>query len=528
MQYAAQYPLFNLFIMRYIIYIILFLLCSVCTNLNAQPLYSDYYINPLGTWSGLDGGAIMMNDTTYIAGIGGGPGYAEKSIIFGKLNSEGELVFMKTYGEQYCRYYPGFSGCFRSVDGDKFIFVIVKRDLITDIRTSILYYLNHNFDTLFSKEFTIADGVYTIARQIIPAFDDGYFVTGMHGPLNDSTENTNFFILKTDAVFNIEWQQSYSLTWQNEALYMVKTPDNGLLISGFTRDQPSAYSMKPLVIKADSLGNILWIWNEGSIYDDGITVVAIAGDGNYLAAYTHAVYQGPSYPIPPPRKILRVLKFSPDGEILWEKDYGSATDIDNEVRWIHSYDDGTHLIGGYQWADSVLRTKGFILKSNNDGDSLWMRFYEHEDATGIAKFNGIYYMNVTPGNGILATGMSVPGGVQAMWIMHLDSLGCVEQGCDPTVGLPHAFHQNSTGLSVYPNPASNICYIRIPEELAKAGRQHFHINLYNSQGVLIQQTRRKHSDEIISLDTGHLAPGLYLLQLTDGSENNYQTKLIVQ
>jgi hypothetical protein len=83
-------------------------------------------------------------------------------------------------------------------------------------------------------------------------------------------------------------------------------------------------------------------------------------------------------------------------------------------------------------------------------------------------------------------------------------------------------------LIVYPNPAKNICYIRIPENLEKAGSPDFKINLYNSQGVLLQQTRRKYSNELISLDTGHLAPGLYLLQLTDGSENNYQAKLIVQ
>ena len=518
--------------MRNFIYTILFIFCSVCTYLNAQPLYSDYYINPLGTWSGLNGGAIMMDDTTYIAGIGGGLGYAEKSIIFGKLNSEGEMVFMKTYGEQYFRYYPGFRGCFRPIGQKNYIFVVAKEDMITDFYSSILYYLNHNFDTLLSKEFTIAEGVATIARQIIPAFDDGYYVTGMHGPLNDSTQNSSFFILKTDPVFNIDWQKSYPLTWQTEALYMVKTPDNGLLISGFTRDQPSAYSMKPLVVKADSLGNILWIWNEGSIYDDGLSVVAIASDGNYLAAYTHAVYQGTPYPVPPSRRILRVLKFDPDGEILWEKDYGSATDIDNEVTWIHSYEDGTHLIGGYQWADSVLRWTSYILKINNDGDSLWMRFYEHEDASGIAKLNGIYYMNVTPCNGILATGMivqyGVPGGVQAMWILHLDSLGCVEQGCDPTVGLPHAFYQNSAGLSVYPNPATNICYIHIPEDFSRTGKPYFLVNLYNSQGILVQQTRRKSGDEIVGLDTSHLAPGLYLLQLTDGSENNYQAKLIVQ
>jgi hypothetical protein len=278
--------------MKTSIIILLIIICSAFNHSIAQPLYSNYYINPLYNWSVLNGGSIIVNDTNYIAGIGGGLGYGEKVIIFGKLNSDGELVSFKTYGEPLCRYYPGFNGCFRSIDSDNFIFVISKRDLITNFYSSILYHLNHDFDTLLSKEFVIADGVNTIARQIIPAFDNGYYVTGIHGPLNDSTVNSSFFILKTDNVFNIEWQQSYSLTWRNEALYLAKTPDNGLLISGFTQDLPIAYSMKPLLVKTDSLGNILWIWNEGSEYEDYPAVATIDDNGNYIVAYPHATEQG--------------------------------------------------------------------------------------------------------------------------------------------------------------------------------------------------------------------------------------------
>jgi hypothetical protein len=226
---------------------------------------------------------------------------------------------------------------------------------------------------------------------------------------------------------------------------------------------------------------------------------------------------------------LRVVKFETNGNILWSKDYGSSN-IENRVTSIHSYEDGTHLIGGFHYVDSIFRWKSYIQKINDDGDSLWMRYYEHEDDAGIATFSEIYNLNATPGNGIIATGMIVKYDVpvvQAMWIMHLDSLGCVEKDCDPTVGLPLAFNQNSTGLFVYPNPASNICYIRIPEEMGETGRTHFHINLFNSQGVLVQQIRRKNSDEIISLDTGHLPPGLYLLQLKDGLSISVQTKLLI-
>jgi photosystem II stability/assembly factor-like uncharacterized protein len=89
-------------------------------------------------------------------------------------------------------------------------------------------------------------------------------------------------------------------------------------------------------------------------------------------------------------------------------------------------------------------------------------------------------------------------------------------------------HQTKTELSVYPNPAQNICYIRLPEYPANTGNEYFLINIYNSQGVLVHRTRRKSADAILILDTGQLVPGLYLLQVTDEQNNTGQTKLLIQ
>jgi hypothetical protein len=515
-------------------FILLILLSLAYTGLQTQPLYSDYYINPLNTWSSAPGGVVFYNDTTFVAGIGGyNFMYNEKVIIFIKLDGEGAPVHQKIYGELGFEYYPGFSGCFRRVDNDNFVFPIVKRDLFTTLHTSILYYIDSNFDTLYVNEFIYEVDKSTLARQIVSAFDGGFYVTGGHAlTAGNNTTGQNMFILKTDAQFNKLWQRSHYLAFRCEPLYMETTPDHGLLISGFTRDEYPFYSRKPFIAKTDSLGNLEWVWNEGSYpysYDDGWAVCGMASDGNYLMAYTHATYQGPPYPVPPSEMVLRVVKFSPHGDAFWAKDYGPSA-IWHEVRSLRNKDDGTSLIAGFRYDKVVERWKAYILNINNEGDSLWMREYEHMLDVDLATWNQINHINLTPSNTILAVGQvqyHYPPGLQAMWIMHLDEYGCPVADCDTTVGIMPSVVAEYAGLTVYPNPASKYCTLRVPLQFAHTRNHQLMLRIFNAQGSMILSRNIEYGNGTADIDVSQLTPGLYILQLTDNRSNIGHTRLII-
>lgn len=517
-------------------FILLILLSLAYTGLQTQPLYSDYYINPLNTWSAVTGGVVHFDDTTYMAGIGGyNYGYnVEKAIIFLKVDGEGVPVYQKLYGEMGHEYYAGSSGCFRRVGNDHFVLPIVKRNLFTNELSSILYYLNRDFDTLYVNEFMHEDGKNTLARKIVPALDGGYYVTGGHAIYDGDTYiGQNMFILKTDAKLNILWQKSNSLSYRTEPLYMETTPDHGLLISGFTEAEYQFYSRNPFIAKTDSLGNLEWVWNEGSYpysYDDGWAVCGITSDGDYMIAYSHATYQGPPYPVPDSERVLRLVKLSPQGAVVWTKEFGPS-DISHDVWSLLIKDDGTSLVAGSIYDTQVSRWKSYILNFNNDGDSLWMREYEHIQEVGPATKNQIFHLNLTPSNTILAVGgveYHYPPGLQAMWIMHLDEYGCPIPNCDTTVSVKPIMIAKQSGISVYPNPASTHFFLHLPENEQINRENEWHIRIFNAKGRLVLQKNIPNNNGNIHFEIDGWLPGLYLLQVSDRNLIVGHTKLLVK
>jgi hypothetical protein len=516
-------------------FILLILLSLAYTGLQTQPLYSDYYINPLNTWSGVTGGVLHFNDTTYMAGIGGyNYGYnVEKAIIFLKLDGEGIPVYQKLYGEMGHEYYAGFSGCFRRVGNDHFIFTIINRNLFTNEYSSIVYYLNRNFDTIYSKEFSF-DGVpSTMATNIIPANDGGYYVLGNYGPINGQAQRFDTFILKIDSTLNMLWQRLYNFSYFNQLTSLEATPDQGLLISGLVADQSIYYTIRPLIAKTDSLGNIEWFWDQGSYphsYDDGRAVCGISSDGDYLIAYPYATYQGPPYPVPSSVKVLRVVKFNPQGNVIWSKDYGSSS-IDLEVMPLIPKDDGTILIPVSRWDAQVSRWNSYILHINNEGDSLWMREYEHILDGGPAKGSQIMNINLTPSETIIAAGVvlhdSYPS-LQAMWIMHLDEYGCPVADCDTTVGVKPIMAAKHTGISVYPNPASTQFFLQLPEKESLNRESELHLRIFDAKGGLVLQKNIPNGNGSIPVEIDGWLPGLYMLQVSDRNLIIGHTKLLVK
>lgn len=503
------------------------------TGLQTQPLYSDYYINPLNSWSSAST-TITIDDTTFVAGIGGyNYGYNEKTIIFLKLDAEGQTVFQKIYGELGYWYYPSFPGCFRRVGDDHFILTIIRRNLSSNERSSIIYYIDRNFDTLYVNEIKF-DGIeHTKATNIIPANDGGYYVLGNFGPNDGQTNRYDTFILKTDATLKTLWHRFYSFSYYNQLTSLEATPDHGLLISGLTKGEMSYYTAKPIVAKTDSVGNLEWVWDEGSYpysYDDGWAICSIASDGNYLIAYPHATYQGPPYPVPLSEQVLQLIKFSPQGAVIWSKDYGVSAKL-HEVWSLHAKDDGTNLVAGTKYDTLVSRWKSYILHVNNEGDSLWMREYEHLLDVGPATKNEIKNIKLTPSNTILAVGgveYHYPPGLQAMWIMHLDEYGCPVADCDTTVGVKPIMAAKQTSISVYPNPASTHFFLQLPEKEYMNRESELHLRIFNAKGVLVLQKNIPNGNGSISFEIDGWLPGLYMLQVSDRNLIIGHTKLLVK
>jgi hypothetical protein len=108
-----------------------------------------------------------------------------------------------------------------------------------------------------------------------------------------------------------------------------------------------------------------------------------------------------------------------------------------------------------------------------------------------------------------------------MWLLKMDSMGCLEPNCDG-VNIVEPMVKNNGELKIYPNPAQDKISINLPVFENLAGLQ---LNIYNIQGqMLLQQNLIQNNTEI---DISQLEQGIYVakIRLEDGEV--WQEKFVV-
>ncbi|KAF5049540.1 hypothetical protein DSECCO2_438780 [anaerobic digester metagenome] len=506
--------------MKTIPYLFLCLTLHVLFNslVEAQPLYSNYILNPLNNWSG--GNAIFNNDDTIcFTAIGGGNNfYTDKAILLGKLGSNGEITYQKTYQESLTKFYPERGGLYPVGDSSYLVIGTKEKSNIE----GFVFLLDYNFDTLFTKFFTV-DTFQTILRSIDILPNGEYIMSGeiFHFINPWQGMSDGIFLYKTDSLFNLQWVQTYKYDVNNLCFTVNQTSDNGFVIGGYTNAKTD-YSGQPLVIKTDSLGNQEWIWQNGSVYDDLQSITSFSNDGNILVAYGHATYQPPPYPVPSSLTQIRVVKIDNNGNEVWTRDYGGSY-MKNQVWTITHLPDSTYLIGGDAWITDTSAygwayTRAFLLKINENGDSLWMRQYIHEDEYG-SQTNLFSHANSGPDESLLMIGCSHnyfnPTAEQSMWIMRLDSLGCDTPECNPFVGVKKPGIMKEGNIRIFPNPANQYIEITITEGNISGNISNPIARFYDLNGKLVQESIPEYREISYICDTHTLKQGIYFVQLTD-------------
>ena len=308
---------------------------------------------------------------------------------------------------------------------------------------------NNNFDTLWTKIVT-KDTIAISTSKCIQTNDGGYMFVGSIQVGHPYNNLEDILLIKTDSLGNILWQKSYNYGPMDRGYNIVQTPDKGYLIGGYTCNANNDYSGDPLVLKTDSVGNLIWIKTFGSKYMDNIAIVDVAKDSNYIVGTFYATYQllhGASKGVP------NVLKLKPDGSIIWNRKYSSVK-IDFCTQIIKVTPDNNIILTG-TYCEKDGGYSSVILKANQNGDSIWMR--EHYRYFKIS-LNYLQDINQTKDKGYIACGYVVPNppdtGYESSWILKIDSLGCDSIGCQlmDNVSL---IKELKDEINIYPNPANN-------------------------------------------------------------------------
>ena len=466
---------------------------------------------------------LAVNGGYYIAGAAKDSSFWQRIEIL-HIDSIGNEVWKKSYGKQNHQYYPGIGeSLIPTFDGGYALGGSVLKPTGDD--DAILYKFDANGDTLWTRMY--GDSLFQIAYKCIQTSDKGYILIGTSNNGNDN----DIMLLKTDSIGNTEWQKMYGGSNQQRGIAIDKCYDKGYIIGGSTWSSAKGYDA--YVIKTDSMGNQQWAKNFGGDYDDcGANIIQTA-DSGYIFAICINQLVPPN--LTPNFSRNYIYKLDAFGNVLWTKPFGPLTQGGGTSfnSTFHELNDGSFFIAG-QLIDPQYAMRGWLLKINAQGDSLWDRrydkFYESDDRFlgaiptddgGFIAVGDNYYF------GLNDTGM-LAGNRQNLWVLKIDSCGCVYSGCDTTCTGDTTdildIHALNVEFRVYPNPTSgNITVVySLPFGIKNAT-----IIFYDLMGKRISSYEIQNSSRTINLGMRDFSNGIYYCVFWVEGEVLARNKIVV-
>ncbi len=219
---------------------------------------------------------------------------------------------------------------------------------------------------------------------------DEYFSSGAHSMIQDSDSNivitgyatrkleyqSNLLLMKIDTLGNIIWQKTYGGEGDEEGYQVIQCKDGGYAVAGMTSSNADV-DPNWFIMKTDHNGNKLWDQQFGSSNDDRALGIAQTYDEGFVVTGYIGTADGG-------RKIMSIVKLNADGADEWSQMY-----------YINDWCAGTSIIAtrdsmvvaaGYTKAFTITDYDALLVKTDMNGDTLWTRTFGDEDwqeATGL-------------------------------------------------------------------------------------------------------------------------------------------------
>jgi hypothetical protein len=237
-------------------------------------------------------------------------------------------------------------------------------------------------------------------------------------------------ILSCFAVAQTTFMKVYPTNYDKTSRDVLPTSDGGYLIVGSTNNS-TLNDCDAYVMKTNSAGDTISTKTFGGNKPDYLYSMVETTDGNFFALGYSQSFNGGDYDI-------YLLKLSPSGNLIWQKNYGSWGN--EEGREIIQTSDGNYVFIG-QSNSGVSSTDICMMKIDNDGNVIWTKYYGGSNA----EFGNS--VKQCSDGGFIITGQTFSygsGGGDA-WLVKTDSDG--NYSWDKTFGGPF----DDEGISIVTN-----------------------------------------------------------------------------
>ncbi len=280
-------------------------------------------------------------------------------------------------------------------------------------------------DAFGTVEWNITHGGsdYDFGRSLVVTSDGGYAIAGYTGDIGAGVWS-DFWLIKTDAYGNEEWNQTYGGI-KGEWLYsMVETQDGGYAMVG-TWDLPifggSGWTNNSWLVKTDEDGNMEW----NQTYTGGNAHSLIAtSDGGYAIASTRYYDSNDAGGWTD----FWLIKTDEFGTVEWNMTYGGSNE-EEAFSLVETSDGGYAIVGTTQFSDLDPRDMDngiydyWLVKTDEDGNMEWNQTY------GGEKIDEAYSLVEASDGGYAIAGYttSYGAGVADFWLVKTDEFGVVPE-----------------------------------------------------------------------------------------------------
>jgi hypothetical protein len=248
--------------------------------------------------------------------------------------------------------------------------------------------LKYNTDGELLWERTWGGGQHDEGQCVCVDEDSNAYIGG--STVSFGAGGKDFAVVKFDAA----GLEQMDITWggsQDEVAYeMVVDQSGGIYVAG-TTNTFGAGDDDACLVKFDSTGELLWQTSWGGNQHDRAYCMTLDNQSSvYVSGYTASYGEGSSD--------ILVLKYDLDGDLLWARTWGGP---EAQSGWagVKTDDENNVYVAGFSWEFGSGLQEVVLLKFSPDGELLWDRVWGSEgtemsyglavDGTGTSYISGL-------------------------------------------------------------------------------------------------------------------------------------------
>jgi hypothetical protein len=205
---------------------------------------------------------------------------------------------------------------------------------------------------------------YDRGEGVVQLADSSYTITGSS---SSWTGNSDVFLLHLDSLGNYKWSRNYGGNESDIGRRVLYNSTLGYFIAGYSNSFSGNGNFDAFLIKTDINGNEQWIknYNKTDHWEKINDAVLTIDTGVVMVGEMISTTDGKSD--------VYIIRTDKNGDTLWTKKMG--TEEDDVAHTILNIGNDEYIIGGEWYNSDSSQTKAFLMKINQNGDSLWHNFY---------------------------------------------------------------------------------------------------------------------------------------------------------